>query len=335
MKVKFLSKLTSLFLLTLGLFMLASCQAGEEETTVILGEASWASSIFHNRVAGYILEHGFGATVETQPTETAVMIATLPNGDIDVSLELWSDNVPTYPDDIAAGNYVEVSTNYDDNTQGLYVPGYLQDNYADYGLSEPIEDIQDLLKPEVIALFEDPNDDSKGVIYGGPSSWSASAFLNLKMEAYGFDTEYNFEMINSSAALAAQIAGAFEAEDPIVSYYWEPTSLMGLYDLRLLSDTPYSAEDYAVGRGAFPTVNVNVVTRPGFADDMPEINTFFSNYVTSSALTNSALGYMEENDATPEQAAIWFLQQNDAWLQDVLADNPGVYELVKAALDAE
>jgi len=335
MKVKFLSKLTSLFLLTLGLFVLASCEAGEDETTVILGEASWASSIFHNRVAGYILEHGFGATVETQPTETAVMIATLPNGDIDISLELWSDNVPTYADDIAAGNYVEVSTNYDDNTQGLYVPGYLQDNYADYGLSEPIEDIQDLLKPEVIALFEDPNDDSKGVIYGGPSSWSASAFLNLKMEAYGFDAEYNFEMINSSAALAAQIAGAFEAEDPIVSYYWEPTSLMGLYDLRLLSDTPYSAEDFAVGRGAFPTVNVNVVTRPGFADDMPEINTFFSNYVTSSALTNSALGYMEENDATPEQAAIWFLQQNDAWLQDVLADNPGVYELVKAALDAE
>ena len=335
MKVKFLSKLTSLFLLTLGLFVLASCEAGEDETTVILGEASWASSIFHNRVAGYILEHGFGATVETQPTETAVMIATLPNGDIDISLELWSDNVPTYADDIAAGNYVEVSTNYDDNTQGLYVPGYLQDNYADYGLSEPIEDIQDLLKPEVIALFEDPNDDSKGVIYGGPSSWSASAFLNLKMEAYGFDAEYNFEMINSSAALAAQIAGAFESEDPIVSYYWEPTSLMGLYDLRLLSDTPYSAEDFAVGRGAFPTVNVNVVTRPGFADDMPEINTFFSNYVTSSALTNSALGYMEENDATPEQAAIWFLQQNDAWLQDVLSDNPGVYELVKAALDAE
>ena len=335
MKVKFLSKLTSLFLLTLGLFVLASCEAGEDETTVILGEASWASSIFHNRVAGYILEHGFGATVETQPTETAVMIATLPNGDIDISLELWSDNVPTYADDIAAGNYVEVSTNYDDNTQGLYVPGYLQDNYADYGLSEPIEDIQDLLKPEVIALFEDPNDDSKGVIYGGPSSWSASAFLNLKMEAYGFDAEYNFEMINSSAALAAQIAGAFESEDPIVSYYWEPTSLMGLYDLRLLSDTPYSAEDFAEGKGAFPTVNVNVVTRPGFADDMPEINTFFSNYVTSSALTNSALGYMEENDATPEQAAIWFLQQNDAWLQDVLSDNPGVYELVKAALDAE
>jgi glycine betaine/proline transport system substrate-binding protein len=335
MKVKFLSKLTSLFLLTLGLFMLASCGSGDDETTVILGEASWASSIFHNRVAGYILEHGFGATVETQPTETAVMIATLPNGDIDVSLELWSDNVPTYADDIAAGNYVEVATNYDDNTQGLYVPAYLQDNYADYGLSEPIDDVLDLLKPEVIALFEDPNDDSKGVIYGGPSSWSATAFLNLKLPEYGLDVEYNFEMINSSAALAAQIAGAFESEDPIVSYYWEPTSLMGLYDLRLLNDTPYSAEDFAVGRGAFPTVDVNVVTRPGFAEDMPEINAFLSKYETSSALTNSALGYMEENDASPEEAAIWFLQNNDAWLQAVLADNPGVYDLVKAALDAE
>ena len=43
---------------------------------------------------------------------------------------------------------------------------------------------------------------------------------------------------------------------------------------------------------------------------------------------------MEENDATAEEAAIWFLQQNDAWLQALLADNPGVYDKVKAALDA-
>lgn len=332
--MKNLSKIISLFLLTLGLFLLASCQTDEGDT-IILGEASWQSSIFHNRVAGFILENGFEVTVETQPTETAVMIATLPNGDIDISLELWSDNVPTYADDIANGNYVELSTNYDDNTQGLYVPAYLQDNYADFGLSAPIMSVSDLTKDEVVALFEDPNDASKGVIYGGPSSWSASAFLGLKMELpeYGLDV-YNFEMINSSAALAAQIAGAFEKEEPIVSYYWEPTSLMGLYDLRLLDDSPYSEEDFLVGRGAFPTVDVNVVSRPGFTDDFPEIGTFFSNYTTSSALTNSALGYMEANDATAEEAAIWFLQQNDAWLQALLADNPGVYDKVKAALDA-
>jgi glycine betaine/proline transport system substrate-binding protein len=334
MNIKFITKITSLFLLTMGLFMLASCETNEADT-VILGEASWASSIFHNRVAGYIIENGFDVAVETQPTETAVMIATLPNGDIDVSLELWSDNVPTYADDIEEGKYIEISTNFDDNTQGLYVPGYLQDNYEDYGLTEPIEDVLDLLKPEVIELFEDPNDDSKGVIYGGPSGWSATSFLSLKMDAYDLDASYNFEMINSGATLAAQIAGAFEREEPIVSYYWEPTSLMGLYDLRLLNDTPYSVEDFVAGRGAFPTVSVNVVTRPGFADDFPEINAFLSNYVTSSALTNDALGYMEENDATAEEAAIWFLQQNDAWLQSILADTPGVYELVKAALDAE
>ena len=332
--MKNLSKIISLFLLTLGLFLLASCQTDEGDT-IILGEASWQSSIFHNRVAGFILENGFEVTVEKQPTETAVMIATLPNGDIDISLELWSDNVPTYADDIANGNYVELSTNYDDNTQGLYVPAYLQDNYTDFGLSAPIMSVSDLTKAEVVALFEDPNDASKGVIYGGPSSWSASAFLGLKMELpeYGLDV-YNFEMINSSAALAAQIAGAFEKEEPIVSYYWEPTSLMGLYDLRLLEDSPYSEEDFLVGRGAFPTVDVNVVSRPGFTDDFPEISTFFSNYTTSSALTNSALGYMEENDANAEEAAIWFLQQNDAWLQALLADNPGVYDKVKAALDA-
>jgi glycine betaine/proline transport system substrate-binding protein len=92
--MKILSKFLSLFLLTLGLVVLSSCESTDEDT-IILGEASWQSSIFHNRVAAFILENGFDVNIETQPTETAVMIATLPNGDIEISLELWSDNVPT------------------------------------------------------------------------------------------------------------------------------------------------------------------------------------------------------------------------------------------------
>jgi glycine betaine/proline transport system substrate-binding protein len=332
--MNFLSKMIIVFLLTFSIVGLASCTT-DDTPTLILGEGDWDSHAFHNQVAGYILEHGYDVQFETVLTDTAIMITSLKANNIDISLELWSDNVPTYQEGIDAGDYEELATNYDDNTQGLYVPYYLQDDWEDFDLTGPILSVDDLKRADVIALFDDPNDPGKGVIYGGPEGWSATAFLNDKMEvqSYGLSDNYNFRTIDSGATLAAQIAGAFTKNDPIVSYYWEPTWLMGIYDLRLLDDSPYSPEDFAMGIGAFPTVNVTVVVRGGFREEYPEITAFLENYETSSALTNAGLGYMQDNDASSLEAAIWFLQENDAWLQSIVPED--VYAKVKAALDAE
>lgn len=46
-------------------------------------------------------------------------------GDVDVNMELWTDNVATYQADKAAGGIVDLGINFDDNKQGLYVPRYV------------------------------------------------------------------------------------------------------------------------------------------------------------------------------------------------------------------
>ena len=47
------------------------------------------------------------------------------SGDVDVYMEVWVDNLPTYQDDLKAGKFKELGINFDDNKQGLYVPEYV------------------------------------------------------------------------------------------------------------------------------------------------------------------------------------------------------------------
>jgi glycine betaine/proline transport system substrate-binding protein len=62
----------------------------------------------------------------------------------------------------------------------------------------------------------------------------------------------------------------------------------------------------------------------------PEVVAFLKNYETSLEITNKFLAYMQDNKATTEAAAMWFLKQyEDLWTQWVSAD---VAAKVKAAI---
>lgn len=313
-------KLLMVSLLGVSLFALAACDTDEE---LVFGQGDWDSNAFHDEVARFIIENGFDMKTRSVMSDTAVTVQSLRSGDLDVSLEVWSDNIPSYPEDLAAGYYEELSVNFDDNAQGLYVPRYIYDAYPG------LRTVQDL--PDYVDLFAHPDIDGKGIIYGGPEGWAATIFLNDKMEALGLDELFEFRTIDSNAILSATIADAFANELPWVGYNWEPTWVLGVYDLVLLGDEPYSAEAFEQGLGAFPSVRVNVVVRPGFVDEYPEIAAFLSQYETSSDLTSEALGYMIENEVEAYEAALWFLDNNrDMWTAWLPSD---IAEKVLTALD--
>ncbi len=323
MKRKNYIKFMSIFLLLVVGLMLSACTPKAD--VLVFGEGDWDSNAFHDQVAKFIIENGYDVEVDVVTSDTAITIAGLQSDNVDVSLEIWSDNLPNYQSDLADNLYQELGTNYDDNMQGLYIPAYLQ--LANPGLVT----VSDLLDYD--HLFPDPDNSGSGIIYGGPEGWGATAFLQKKMIEYGLDDLYIFRTIDSNATLSATLATAYAQEEPWVGYNWEPTWIMGIYDMVLLTDSPYSAADFADGIGEFASVNVTVCTRNDFDTDYPEINAFLTNYTTSSALTNAGLGYMQENSVEAEAAAIWFLKTYDSvWNDWVPAD---VYAKIIAALDAE
>lgn len=314
-----MKKLLTLLTVVFSLFMVSAC---ETEDTIIVAQADWESIEFHNAVVAILIEEGYGVAVETVPADTAVMVASLRTSDINLSMEVWSDNIPTYQDELDSGDLVELSVNFDDNMQGLYIPAYLAEQYP--GL-RTVEDLKDYAE-----LFPNPEGGDKGIIYGGPEGWAATAFLNKKMEAYGLDEFFEFKTIDSSATLNATLAGAYANEEPWVGYNWEPTWALGLFDLVLLEDSPYSEADFEQGIGAFPTVKVTVAVDKTFEGNYPEIAAFLANYTTSSEITSAALAYMQENEVEADAAARWFLDNYESlWTSWVPSD---VADSVKQAL---
>lgn len=309
-------------LLSLSLLLSVGCQSEQaqlEKRTIVIGEGDWDSNAFHNQVIAYIIKHGYNQTTEIVTADTSVLIASMKSQDIDLSVELWSDNVPTYAEDIKNDVYRELSVNFDDNNQGLYVPIYLVD--GDEAPAKNLKTVKDLKKYK--DLFPDPEDPSRGIIYGGPEGWKATEFLHNKMKVYGLDKDYNFKPIDSNATLSATLTSAYEKKEAWVGYNWEPTWIMGLYQMVLLADDPYSTENWEKGIGAFPQVRVTVIAIPEFIDEFPDVADFLTHYQTSSALTSEALAYMQKNEAEADQAAIWFLKQHpelwQKWVPETVA----------------
>ena len=296
----------------------------EPKTAITFADVGWDSIRFHNAVAGTIAQEAFGYTWEEISGSTPITSEALMSGDIDVHMEMWTDNLATYDDDIAQGRMQELSTNFDDNAQGLYVPRYVIEGDSARGI-EPVapdlKTIEDLKK--YASLFADPEDPGKGRIFGGLPGWEVSTILEKKIQHYGLDQMYNYVLPGSDAAMSAAFVSAWDKGEPIVAYYWEPTWLLGMYDFVRLQDAPYNPDTYLEGESDFPATRVTVCVSNQFKQSNPEYCEFLSKYHTSSALTGEALAHMQETGDDYAATAKWFLKQHpeliDQWLTADLA----------------
>lgn len=304
----------------------------EEPIKVVFGDAGWDSMKFHNAVAMFIGETAYNIEAEEISGSTAITYSALKSGDIQVYMETWSDGLPTYEDDLAEGSIKELSVNYDDNIQGLYVPRYVIEGDAERDIEPMAPDLKTVEDLKNYSdVFVDPDDTSKGRIYGAISGWEVDTVMRNKYVYYGLDKFYNYIDPGSDAALSAAISSAYEKGEPIVAYYWEPTWITGKYDLVLLEDASYNEDLYSDGKCAFPSMKVTVCVNSDFVTVAPGFCDFLSNYETSSALTAEALSYIQDNDATYEDAAKWFLTQHDKLISEWLPDDKA--ELVREALN--
>ncbi|SFA80663.1 glycine betaine/proline transport system substrate-binding protein [Lentibacillus halodurans] len=320
------------------LMILAACggsDSGDDESgseasvdKLVFADAGWNSIRVHNSIAQKIIEEGYGIDTEVTPGSTAATVQGLREGDIDIYMELWTDNIKdVYNEAIEAGDFEKVSTNFDDNVQGIYVPTYVIEGDEERGIEPMAPDLQTVedLKnyPE---LFEDPAEPGKGRLINAPSGWAVEESITQKMETYGLnDTFENFKP-GSDAAIVASLADAYEAGEAWVGYYWSPTAVTAKYDLTLLEEPAFDQETWDETKGTeFPPNDVVIGVHKDVPEAAPEVVEFLQNYETSSALTEEALDYMNENeDASAEEAAIWWMNEHEdewtSWVPEDVAD---------------
>lgn len=326
-----------MLLLLIGLGMYSNVSERETKATnkepISIADGGWDSMQVHNFIAAFIIENGYGNPVNFVNGSSIATFTGLRAGDIDVYMELWFENMEEpYLEALEAGEIIELSTNLVTDDQGFYVPTYVIEGDPEKGI-EPmapeLETVDDLKKyPE---LFQDPEDPDKGVIIGAPTGTIINDVLQEKVYTYGLDEYYNYFTPGSAGAVTASIGGAFKKHEPWLGYQWSPTWTMAKYDMTLLKEPAYDEEIYNKNFGtAFPENPAYIVANATLAERAPEITEFLSNYETSTVLTGEALLYMQENEATPKEAALWFLENNkDVWTEWLPEDNA---EKVNAAL---
>lgn len=320
-------------LATLSLAACGDSNADNEIETIVFADAGWESIQLHNYIARTIIEEGYDYDTDETTGSTAATVQGLREGDINVYMEVWTDNIKElYEESIESGDVVEVSTNFDDNDQGLYVPTYVIEGDAERDI-EPmapdlrtVEDLKDY--PEV---FVDPEDSSRGRIINGPSGWSVQESITEKFETYGLDETMNDFIPGSDSAAVADLVRAYEAGEAWVGYYWSPTWVTAKYDLTLLEEPDFDKEVWDDNKGTeFPPNDVVVAVQKDLPTQAPEVVEFLEQYETSNELTEAALNYMEETDASVEEAAVWWMEEyEDVWMNWISDD---VAEKVKESL---
>lgn len=323
------------FLLMVGLavvVLFSSCSSQNSKgIKAVFADAGWDSIRFHNAVASYIGEAAYNIDGEDIPGTTPITYNGLITGDVDVYMEVWVDNLPTYKDDVATGKFKELGINFDDNKQGLYVPRYVIEGDANRGIAPMAPDLKTVADLKNYSeVFVDPDDKSKGRIYGAISGWEVDTIMRNKYKFYGLDENYNYFDPGSESASIAVIASAYDKGEPIVSYHWDPTWLTGKLDLVLLDDAPYDEALYPLGQTECPSMDITICVSNEFYKKAPEYCEFLNKYRTSSALTAEALSYIEDNNASLDEAAEWFLSQHDELITEWLPENKA--KLVRSKL---
>jgi ABC-type proline/glycine betaine transport system substrate-binding protein len=100
----------------IAITLFSACSNGTtgeaEPIKAVFADAGWDSIRFHNAVAIYIGEAAYNIDGKDIPGTTPITYNGMIAGDIDVYMEVWVDNLPTYFQDLEAGKFKELGINF-------------------------------------------------------------------------------------------------------------------------------------------------------------------------------------------------------------------------------
>lgn len=314
--------------------------APAQPVTVKIQDNTFDSLWIENAIAKFIVEKGYGHKVEEVVLNTVAGQTAIQRGDIDLNLELWPTNIKQWWDEqTAKGNVVKLGNIYEGGDQFWVIPKWVAEQHN-------IKTVEDMKRPEVVKLFQDPENPKKGVFYNCIFGWQCEQINHTKFKAYGLDQYYNVVSPGSGAALDAAMVGAMKKKQPVFGYYWAPTSIYGAYEWHILEEAAYTREcgdemeKGAKDRSYIPKVVCGYETEPVVVaaskrfvqEGPPELIEFFKKMNVGRVQVSQTAAWAVENDIQGrwEKAAVYYLKTFEerwkTWVPDT------IYEKVRAAV---
>ncbi|MFU0505862.1 ABC transporter substrate-binding protein [Pseudaminobacter sp. NGMCC 1.201702] len=331
-----MKKLLASTVLAMGVFAWAG-PASAECGNVTISNMNWQSAEVLASIDKIILDAGYGCSSELVVGDTVPTLTSMTEkGQPDIAPEGWVDLLPDVVErGIKEGKLVStVEALSDGAVQGWWIPKYLAEAHPD------IKTIADALKhPD---LFPAPEDPSKGAVFNGPQGWGGTLVTTQFFKAYDAE-KAGFTLVDtgSAAGLDGSIAKAYERKEGWMGYYWAPTAILGKYEMvKLDYGVPYDEAEWkrcnTVADCADPKPNewpkdsVQTLVTTAFAERAGPAMDYLKARSWSNETVNKLLAWMTDNQATGEEGAKYFLENNeDIWTKWV---SPEVAEKVKAAL---
>ncbi|SLN31819.1 glycine betaine transporter periplasmic subunit [Roseivivax jejudonensis] len=312
--------------LTTALTLLAApalAQDGESCGEVSITEMNWASASVVTNVANFIMEQGYGCDVSIVPSDTVPAVTSVSeNGEPDIVTELWTNSTgEVYQRLKDEGRVEELGAVLEPGgVEGWWIPSYLAEEHPELTSIESI-----LENPDLVG----------GRFHNCPEGWGCRVVNDNILPAFGV-ADAGIEVFDhgSGETLATSMASAYESEEPWFGYYWAPTAPLGRYDMVKVDLGGYDEEAHNaaqnpdatdVGRTGFPAAPVNTAVTTTFSEEHPDLTEFLSKMTFDVDTMNAIVAWMEENSASGEEGAVYFLTNYQDtwtnWIDDAAREN--------------
>lgn len=275
-------------LLGVSLVTMTACNTGQkEEKKEEKGEISilypnWAEGIAFTHLAKVVLEdHGYDVTAT--PIEPGPIFASLAKGDADLFFDAWLPHTHGDYWEKYGDNIDKLGESFSNGTTGLVVPYYVEE--------ESIKDLN-----AVKSKYD-------GKIIGIGSGAGIHANTEKAIKEYDLDYE---QVTSSGPAMVASLQKAYNKEEPIIITGWKPHHKWSNFDLKYLDDP----------KGIYPKDVMAILSRKGFAEDMPKVAEFCGNFGLREMQLYDLMSKIDETGNPEKAAKEWYSSHKgmvDSW----------------------
>ena len=278
---------------------------------VSITEMNWASAAVVTAVGEFIMEQGYGCDVTRIPSSTnPALTSVAETGEPDILTELWVNAAPVY-DRLAAEGKVKPLTEVlsDGGVEAWWIPNYVLEAHPELATIEGV-----LANPDLVG----------NRFHQCPDGWACKPVNGNNAKAVGLEAA-GIEVFQhgSGETMATSIAAAYQDKEPWFGYYWAPTSVLGQYPMTAIQMGDFNADAHSCNAkedcadpqlSPFPKAKVLTVVTDSFATENPAVTDMLSKMQFTNEQMNGVLAWQSENNASPDEAAVYYLTTyKDVW----------------------
>ena len=296
---------------------------------IIFSDLLWVSAQLQNRIAQYIIEHGYDYPTGVIAGATLPLLEGLQRGDTDVTMEVWLPNQDEgWNKARSDGVVLSVGHSLGSDWQSAFViPAYLQQEYPD------LDSVGDLKDPQFKELFQTAESGNKARLVSCVIGWACEKVNAAQIEGYGLSDHVHIVNPGSRAAVDADLYGAYEQQEPWLGYQWGTSDPALKLDLVRLKEPAYSDECWFTNKAcAYEDSNIIIAVNSDLLHSAPDVVDMLRRWDFNLDVYKTVARWQDATGVTdPNSTAIWWLESNSAiWSEWVTAE---AATSVRAALD--